>query len=111
MQSRLIIVDPAHFHASLLQKQMYPWLDRRVSVYAPFGPEVVDYLNRVSLFNSRKDNPTRWELDVHLSDDPMAAMLRDHPGGFVVFTGRNRGKIDRILASLAAGLNVLADKP
>ena len=28
-----------------------------------------------------------------------------------MFTGRNRGKIDRILASLAAGLNVFADKP
>jgi predicted dehydrogenase len=111
MLSRLIIVDPAHFHASLLQKQMYPWLDRRVAIYAPFGPEILDYLNRVSLFNSRKDNPTGWELDVHLSRDPMGAMLRDRPGDFVVFTGRNRGKIDRILESLAAGLNVLADKP
>ena len=111
MQSRLVIVDPAHFHASLLQKRMYSWLDRRVAVYAPFGPEIVDYLNRVSLFNSRKDNPTGWELDIHLSDEPMAAMLRDRRGDFVVFTGRNRGKIDRILASLAAGLNVLADKP
>ena len=33
------------------------------------------------------------------------------PGNIVVFTGRNRGKIDRILAALKAGLNVLADKP
>jgi len=38
-------------------------------------------------------------------------MLRYRPGNIVVLTGRNRGKIDKILASLAAGLNVLADKP
>ena len=50
-------------------------------------------------------------MDVHLSDDPMAEMLRERPGNIVVFAGRNRGKIDRILASLEAGLNVLADKP
>jgi predicted dehydrogenase len=41
----------------------------------------------------------------------MAAMLRDRPGNIVVFTGKNRLKIDRILAALRAGLNVLADKP
>jgi predicted dehydrogenase len=41
----------------------------------------------------------------------MRAMLRDRPGNVVVFTGRNRGKIDRILATLSAGLNVFADKP
>ena len=81
------------------------------AVYAPLGPELLDYLNRISLFNARPDNPTRWELDVHTSGDPMADMLRERAGNIVVFTGRNRGKIDRILAALNAGLNVLADKP
>src|SRR5216684_1862881 len=109
MQSQLIIADPGHFHAALLQKQMYPGLASRVSVYAPLGPDVLDYLNRIWLFNSRKGNPTRWQMDLHLSEDAMAEMLRDRPGNVVVFAGRNRGKIDRILASLAAGLNVLAD--
>ncbi len=108
---QLIIADPGHFHASLLQKDMYPWLASRVAVYAPLGPDVLDYLNRISLFNSRHENPTHWELDVHLTADPMGEMLRDRPGNIVVLTGRNRGKIDRILASLSAGLNVLADKP
>ena len=111
MQSKLIIVDPGHFHATLLQKDMYPWVDPRVTVYAPLGPDLLDYLNRISLFNSRPDNPTRWALDIHTSNDPMTEMLRGHAGNIVVFTGRNRGKIDRILAALNAGLNVLADKP
>jgi predicted dehydrogenase len=109
--ARLIIVDPGHFHATLLQKEMYPSLDQRVSVYAPLGPELLDYLNRISLFNTRKENPTHWDLDIHTGRDPMADMLRNPPGNVVVFTGRNRGKIDRILASLSAGLNVFADKP
>jgi predicted dehydrogenase len=111
MQSKLIIVDPGHFHATLLQKDMYPWVDPRVTVYAPLGPDLLDYLNRISLFNSRPDNPTNWALDIHTGGDPMAEMLRGHAGNIVVFTGRNRGKIDRILAALKAGLNVLADKP
>ncbi|MGH8324930.1 MAG: putative oxidoreductase C-terminal domain-containing protein, partial [Steroidobacteraceae bacterium] len=75
------------------------------------GPDLLDYLNRISLFNTREDNPTRWELDVHSSADPMAELLRDRPGDAVVFAGRNRGKIDRILLALSAGFNVFADKP
>ena len=109
--ARLIVLDPAHFHATLLQKEMYPSMAPRVSVYAPLGPDLLDYLNRISLFNSRPDNPTRWELDVHTSADPLRAMLRDRPGNVVVFSGHNRGKIDGIVASLEAGLNVFADKP
>ena len=38
-------------------------------------------------------------------------MLKEHPGNVVVISGRNRGKIDRILAAVQNGLNVLADKP
>ena len=38
-------------------------------------------------------------------------MLRERPGNVVVLSGRNRGKIDRIVASVRGGLNVLADKP
>src|SRR5438477_12933872 len=95
MQSKLIIVDPGHFHATLLQKDMYPWVDPRVTVYAPLGPDLLDYLNRISLFNARPDNPTRWALDIHTSNHPMEEMLREHAGNIVVFTGRNRGKIDR----------------
>lgn len=111
MPYRLLIADPGNFHASLLQKEDLPDLARRVSVYAPLGPEILDYLNRVARFNSRDTNPTNWELDVHLSRDPMGELLRDRAGDIVVFAGRNRGKIDRILAALEAGMHVLADKP
>jgi predicted dehydrogenase len=117
--ARLTVLDPGHFHAALLQKEMYPELDNRVSVYASLGPQLLDYLNRISLFNLRPANPTAWELDVHTSPDPVAAMLRDRlrstsgdqARDMAALSGRNRGKVDRILASIDAGMHVLADKP
>ncbi len=111
MEHRLIILDPAHFHASLVQREMYSDLHPRVSVYAPLGAELIDYLKRIALFNTRTRNPTHWELDIHCGLDPLGAMIRNRSGDVVVLAGRNRAKIDRILASISAGLNVLADKP
>jgi predicted dehydrogenase len=108
---RLIVLDPGHFHATLLQKEMYPELASRASVYTPLGPELLDYLNRISLFNSRAANPTHWDLDIHCTRHSLDELLRDRAGDIVVFTGRNRGKIDRMLPVISAGLHVLADKP
>ncbi len=108
---RLIVLDPGHFHATLVQKDMYPMLDPTVSVYAPMSPDVVDYLNRIALFNTRKDNPTAWKIELHAGPDYFERMLKERPGNVVVLTGRNRPKIDRIEKSIDAGLNALADKP
>ena len=73
---RLMILDPGHFHAGLIQREMYPGISPRVSVFAPLGPELLDYLARVSLFNNRKEEPTRWELDIHTDGEPMRRMLK-----------------------------------
>ena len=108
---RLITLDPGHFHAALIQKQMYPGVSETVQVYAPLGPDLTAHLNRIAGFNLRAEDPTRWRLEVHTGADFMERMLRERPGNVVVISGRNRGKIDRILASVEAGLNVLADKP
>ena len=37
-QVRLMTLDPGHFHAALVQKEMYPGVAPRVDVYAPLGP-------------------------------------------------------------------------
>ncbi len=108
---RLITLDPGHFHASLVQKEMYPGVSSRVTVYAPLGFDLTEHLNRIARFNLRSDHPTHWLLDIHTSDDPLAQMLREKPGNVVVIAGRNLPKIDRIQASVNAGLNVLSDKP
>jgi predicted dehydrogenase len=104
-------LDPGHFHAALVQREMYPGVSPHVNVYAPLGPDLVGHLNRIAAFNRRPDKPTSWQLDIHTSPDPLDRMLRDHPGNVVIISGRNRGKLDRIAKSVSAGLNVLADKP
>jgi predicted dehydrogenase len=108
---RLITLDPGHFHASLIQKEMYPGVAKRSTVYAPLGPDLAEHLKRVSRFNLRPQNPTAWELDVHAAPDFLDRMLAERAGNIVVLSGRNRGKTRYIRAALDAGLNVLADKP
>jgi predicted dehydrogenase len=108
---KLMTLDPGHFHAALVQKEMYPGVAKRVHVYAPLGADLVGHLTRVAGFNSRADGPTDWELEVHAGGDYRDRMLREKPGNVVVLSGRNRAKIDHIQAAVNAGLNVLADKP
>jgi predicted dehydrogenase len=108
---RVMTLDPGHFHAALIQKEMYPGVAPRVDVYAPLGWDLSEHLKRIAAFNTRADRPTAWLTEVHASPDFFERMLRERPGNLVVLSGRNRGKIDRILASVRGGLNVLADKP
>jgi predicted dehydrogenase len=108
---RFMTLDPGHFHASLVQKEMYAGVAPRVDVYAPLGQDLVDHLARVARFNQRKDKPTTWQVEVHTGPDYQERMLREKPGNALVLSGRNRGKIERIQASLEAGLHTLVDKP
>jgi predicted dehydrogenase len=106
-----VTLDPGHFHAALVQKEMYPGVAPRVDVYAPLGPDLIGHLARVARFNLRAQSPTAWRLEVHTGPDFFERLLRERPGNVVVISGRNRGKIERIRACLDAGLNALVDKP
>jgi predicted dehydrogenase len=108
---RLITLDPGHFHAALVQKEMYTGVSKRVAVFAPLGADLIEHLNRIVRFNSRPQSPTCWELDVHAAHDFLQRLAASPPGGIVVLSGRNRGKIQYIRAALDAGMHVLADKP
>src|SRR5260221_7900212 len=108
---RFMTLDPGHFHAALVLKEMYPGVSRKVDVYAPLGPDLVDHLARVARFNLRKDNPTAWDLEVHTGPDFFERMRRERPGNVVVLSGRSRGKIERIQAALDAALHALVVKP
>jgi predicted dehydrogenase len=108
---KLIALDPAHFHAALVQKEMLPGIARRSYIYAPLGQDLYEHLKRIEGFNTRADRPTDWEIDIHTTDDPLRRMCTERPGNVVVIAGHSGNKMDRIRASLDAGLNVLADKP
>ncbi|HUZ46951.1 MAG TPA: putative oxidoreductase C-terminal domain-containing protein [Terriglobia bacterium] len=108
---RLITLDPAHFHAALVQKKMLPEISKRVAVYAPLGTGLLAHLQLIEEFNTRPVNPTNWELDIHCSHRSLEEMLAAKPGNVVVLAGHNRTKIEKIKASVDAKLNVLSDKP
>ena len=108
---RLITLAPGHFHASLVQKVVYPEVSQIVRVYAPAGPDLDEHLKRVESYNTRNASPTNWEEKVYSGSDFLERMLREKSGNVVVIAGNNREKTDYIGRSLAAGFNVLADKP
>ncbi len=108
---RLIVLDPGHYHAALVQKTMYEQVDPMVHVYAPDGPEVQQYLARIEGFNRRPDEPAGWQQQVYIGPDYLERMQADKAGNVVVLSGNNRRKTEYITAAIEAGLNVFADKP
>tara|TARA_B100001059_G_scaffold50628_1_gene43866 strand:- start:63541 stop:64896 length:1356 start_codon:yes stop_codon:yes gene_type:complete len=108
---KLMTLDPGHFHAALIQKTSYKYIDTTVDVYAPEGPEVKDFLNKIEGYNRRAENPTNWKVKTHFSEDYLEKMIIEKPGNVMVVSGKNSKKIDYILAAVNAGLNVYADKP
>jgi predicted dehydrogenase len=108
---RLVTLAPGHFHAALVQKEALPGVDSHTHVFAPSDADLTAHLDRIGRFNARPDRPTNWTTDVHAGPDWLEQFLRDRPGNTVVIAGRNKSKIDLILAAVSAGYCVLADKP
>jgi predicted dehydrogenase len=108
---KLVILDPGHYHAALVQKSMYEQVDPVVHIYAPDGPDVRDYLEQIERFNSRQQNPTHWRQEVYAGDDFLERMVAEKVGDIVAISGNNRRKAEYIKASVDAGFNVFCDKP
>jgi len=108
---KLVVLDPGHYHAALVQKSMYEQVDPVVHVYAPDGPDVQDYLKQIERFNSRQQNPTHWRQEIYAGDDFLEKMVAEKAGDVVVISGNNRRKAEYIKASVDAGFNVFCDKP
>ena len=108
---KLMTLDPGHFHAALVQKNMYDQVSPDVFVYAPQGNDLKEHLKRIDGYNSRAENPTVWNEKIYTETDYLEKMLSEKPGNVVIISGNNRIKTDYIKKSVEAGLNVLADKP
>ena len=108
---KLMTLDPGHFHAALVQKNMYDQISPEVFVYAPASADLDEHLKKINGYNSRAEKPTAWKEKVYTGTDYLEKMLADKPGNVVVLAGNNRIKTDYIKKSVEAGLNVLADKP
>lgn len=108
---KLMTLSPGHFHAALVQKNMYPQIDSTVYVYAPDGPELQDYLNQINRYNTRMINPAGWIEKVYTGSDFLEKMFAEKPGNVMVTAGNDEKKTEYILKSVQNGINVLADKP
>lgn len=108
---KLITLDPGHFHAALVQKTMNPDVSPTVHVYGPDGFDLNEHLKRIEGYNTRAENPTKWETKVYRGNDYLEKMLSEKSGNIVIIAGNNAHKTDYIKKSIDAGLNVLSDKP
>jgi predicted dehydrogenase len=108
---RLMILDPGHFHAALIQKTMLGQIDTNVHVFAPEGTDVQDHLTLINRYNLREPDPTRWNEIVYTGPDYLEKMLTEKPGNVMVVSGNNAKKTEYIKKAIDAGINVLADKP
>ena len=50
---KLITLDPGHFHAALVQKNMYDQINPEVFVYSPVGNDIEEHVKRILGYNSR----------------------------------------------------------
>lgn len=107
----LMIQDPGHFHAALVQKYDYSQIDPAVHVYAPVENEVGNYLDLIERFNTREENPTNWTQRIYVGEDYQEKMVEEKPGNLMVVAGNNARKIGYIQNAVENGINVLADKP
>jgi predicted dehydrogenase len=108
---KLITLDPGHFHAALVQKDMYDQVSPEVYVYAPEGFDLREHLKRIEGYNARPEKPTAWVEKVYTGSDYFEKMLSEKKGNVVVLAGNNRIKTDYIKKSVEAGMNVFSDKP
>lgn len=104
-------VDTGHFHAALVQKEMYPEVNPEVFIFAPDAADVGDHLNRIEGFNTRADNPTSWISETYRGPDFFARMLDEKPGNVLVLAGNNEKKTEYILEAVQNGIHVYSDKP
>lgn len=107
----MTVIDPGHFHASLLQKNRLEGVSDTVRVFAPAGKELDAYISAVESFNSREKNPTSWVLDIHDGKDWLKEIPAAGKGEFAVLAGNNARKTEYISECIRLGYNVLADKP
>src|SRR5690625_1749141 len=106
---RIMTLNPGHFHAALVQKNMLEQVDPTVYIYGPDGPDLEQHIERIEGFNSREESPTDWKMVVYRGDDYLERMIREKSGNVMVTAGNNRDKTEYIKKAVDNGINVLSD--
>jgi len=106
-----MVADPGHFHAALVLKSMYDEVNTKVFVYAPDGPELTDFLNRVNGYQNRPEIPTHWGITEFRGPDFFDRMITEKHGNVLILAGNNQKKTEYILNAIQNGIHVFSDKP
>jgi predicted dehydrogenase len=107
----ILILNPGHFHAALVLRESHPDLARDVFVYSEEGPDLDRFMDLVTSFNQREDNPTDWRIHVYAGADCLQKLIEEKRGDIVVIAGKNDAKMETIERLSRIGFYVLADKP
>lgn len=109
---RLTVLAPGHFHANLLQKNNLPEVNDSVFVYSATNDTGLEqYISAIESFNHREEAPTNWKTIVYCDSDFLDKMVTDRQGNVVILAGNNKEKTEYIYSAVAAGFNILSDKP
>lgn len=100
-QLEIVVLDPGHFHASLLQKETLTDVSDTIRIYAPEGTGVNQYQESIDSYNQRAESPTTWKKQVYTGDDYLQKMLADHKGNVVVLAGKQFKKRRCYIRSLS----------
>ncbi|MCA5005573.1 putative oxidoreductase C-terminal domain-containing protein [Sphingobacterium bovistauri] len=109
--TKLIVIDPQHFHAALVQKYTHPTIDSTVQLFAQREEDVVGYNTLISQFKTRDNQPTNWETKFYYDSDFVSKAFTNTDGNLIILAGDNKKKISYIESANAQGLDVFADKP
>ena len=70
----VVVLDPGHFHASLLQKDALAVINDTIRIYAPEGIGVNQYLESIDSYNHRPSIKAGYNI---LADKPLAINSQD----------------------------------
>ena len=110
-KTHLIVLDPQHFHAALVQKYSNPLIDSNVKVFSSAEDLTKGYRNFIHQYNTRLESPTNWNLRTYYGHDYLSKAFEDSPGDLVILAGDNQAKINYITAAFKNKKDVFADKP
>ncbi len=110
-KAELTVIDPQHFHAALVQKHIHPGIDSVVHLFADSSTTVEGYKQLIAQYNTREEDPTRWEIIDYYGPDFLEKAFDLGVGNVVVLAGDNQRKIDYMQKSVQHGRDVFADKP
>lgn len=108
---KLLLIQPEHFHAALVQKYKNVDVNSEVHLFADNPSSTQAYEKFIQQYNSRVNEPTNWEIISYYGTDFLEKAFDNDVGNVVILAGDNKRKIDFISQSIRHGKDVFADKP